>query len=121
MKFRLLFIALLVTPLAFAAATERGVMVRTAQIYLQPDTSSARIATIDRGREVAVLEHSRDWIHVLATISVDPERGESVDRTGWMLDKGVVRATTPDGDRILYGEAASSEAEASRRGGRRGA
>lgn len=121
MKFRPLLVALLLAPLAFAADTERGVMVRTAQIYLQPDTSSARIATIDRGREVAVLEHSRDWIHVLATIDVDPETGESVDRTGWMLDKGVVRANTPDGDRILYGEAASSEAEASRRGGRRGA
>jgi len=96
-------------------------MVREAQIYLQPDTGSARIATIGRGREVAVMEHSRDWINVLATIDVNPETGQSVDRSGWMLDKGVVRADTPEGDRILYGEAASSEAEASRRGGRKGA
>jgi hypothetical protein len=41
--------------------------------------------------------------------------------TGWMLDKGVVRSTTPNGDRILFGEASSSELEASSRNGRRGA
>ena len=56
-----------VAPLALDA--ERGVMVRVAQIYLSPDASSPKIATIDRGREVAVLEKSRDWIHVLATLS----------------------------------------------------
>ncbi|MGH9492894.1 MAG: outer membrane protein assembly factor BamD, partial [Terriglobales bacterium] len=43
------------------------------------------------------------------------------DVNGWVLDKGIVRTSTPDGDRILFGEAADSEAEASRRHGRRGA
>jgi hypothetical protein len=122
MKFRFSFIIFMlsIAPLALAV-TERGVMVRVAQIYLSPDASSARIATIDRGREVAVLERSRDWIHVLATLTEPTEQSEGRDVSGWMLDKGVVRAATPNGDKILYGEAVASEQEASRRGGRKGA
>ena len=118
-RFTTLFAIVLFACAAFAA--ERGVMVRVAQIFLSPDPSSAKIATIDRGREVAVLEKSRDWIHVLATLNENRETEESRDVSGWMLDKGVVRAGTPEGDKILFGEAVSSEAEASRRGGRRGA
>ena len=122
MRFRhhLLIAALtFAAPLAFAA--ERGVMVRVAQIYLSPDAASARIATIDRGREVAVLERSRDWIRVLATLSEPTETAEGRDVSGWILDRGVVRASTPNGDKVLFGEAADSEAEASRRRGRKGA
>ena len=103
------------------AATERGVMVRVAQIYLSPDTSSPRIATIDRGREVAVIEKSRDWLHVLASLSEPTETVEGRDVSGWILDKGVVRSATPKGDKVLFGEAVASEQEASRRGGRKGA
>ena len=36
-------------------------------------------------------------------------------------DKGVITTTTPDGDKIIYGEAFDSEQEASHRGGRKGA
>lgn len=107
---------------AFSAETVRGVMVREAQIYLQPDTSSSKMAQIERGREVAILEAPvRGYLHVLATLSENSETGERRDVSGWILDKGVIRATTPDGDKIVFGEAASSEAEASRRGGRKGA
>ncbi len=123
MRFRhhlLIATLLLAAPLSFAA-TERGVMVRVAQIYLSPDTSSPRIATIDRGREVAVIEKSRDWLHVLATLSEPTELSEGRDISGWILDKGVVRAATPNGDKVLVGEAGASDQEASRRGGRKGA
>jgi outer membrane protein assembly factor BamD (BamD/ComL family) len=116
---RLVLFALLAAPLVFGA--ERGVMVRTAQIYLAPDATSAKIATIERGREVAILEKSRDWIRVLATLSERTETAEGRDVSGWMLDKGVVRASTPNGDKVLFGEAVDSEAEASRRRGRKGA
>lgn len=123
MRFRhhLLIATLLsAAPLSFAA-TERGVMVRVAQIYISPDTNSPLIATIDRGREVAVIEKSRDWLHVLATLSEPTETIEGRDVSGWILDKGVVRASTPNGDKVLFGEAVASEQEASRRGGRKGA
>ena len=41
--------------------------------------------------------------------------------TGWVSGKALVTATTQDGDRIIFGEAADSEDEASRRRGRRDA
>lgn len=123
MRFRhhlLIATLLLAAPLSFAAA-ERGVMVRVAQIYLSPDTNSPKIATIDRGREVAIIEKTRDWLHVLATLSEPTELSEGRDVSGWILDKGIVRAATPNGDKVLFGEAVASEQEASRRGGRKGA
>jgi len=96
--------------------TERAVSVRSANLYLSPDTNSQKLATVDRGREVAVLEHSgAQWVHVLASL------GGERDVSGWMLDKGLIRKNTPNGDQILFGEAADSEAEAERRGGRKGA
>ena len=104
--------------------TERAVCVRSATLYLSPDTNSQKLATVDRGREVAVLERSgSQWVHVLASLGEARDsygEGER-DVSGWMLDKGLVRKTTPNGDQILFGEAADSEAEAERRGGRRGA
>ncbi|HVH85379.1 MAG TPA: outer membrane protein assembly factor BamD [Terriglobales bacterium] len=96
--------------------TERAISVREAILYLSPDTNSQKLATVERGRELAVLEHSgNQWLHALASL------GGERDVSGWILDKGLVRKTTPNGDQILFGEAADSEAEASRRGGRRGA
>ena len=90
-------------------------MAREANLYLNPDTSSQKIGDIGRGREVAIITKTRDWLQVFA--NVDQER----DVTGWILDKGVVRTSTPHGDEILYGEGVDSEAEASRSHGRRGA
>jgi len=110
----LLFLALL-APSAWAAPADHGILVREAFLYLAPDATSAKMGNVARGREVAILEKSREWLHVFANVDV----GKEV--TGWILDKGVVRASTPNGDRILFGEAVDSEAEASRRRGRRGA
>src|SRR6266478_2373616 len=109
----LLLIFFLLTGATFAA--ERGRLVRVGNLYLSPDASSAKLADVERGREVVILETSRDWLHVEANLS------EERAVTGWMLGKGVIRASTPNGDRILYGEAVDSEEQASRRGGRRGA
>jgi len=97
------------------AATERGITTNPSTVYIAPDTKSDKLATLDRGREIAVLETSNTWLHVLASIT-----GQR-DVTGWVQDRGVVRTSTPNGDKIMYGEAVDSEAEASKRGGRRGA
>jgi len=110
-----LVLVLVFSAAALAANTVRGVLVREAVVYLSPDESTARMATAERGREVAILETSRDWIHVLASVAKDR------DVTGWIRDQGVVRASTAAGDQILFGEAVNSEQEAGRRGGRRGA
>src|ERR1700730_5368207 len=98
-----------------AADYQRGAVVRVAQIYLSPDASSAKLAEMDRGREIIVLETNREWAHVEANLT------EERTVTGWILDKGVVQALTPNGDRIMYGEAVDSEDQASRRRGRNGA
>jgi hypothetical protein len=110
------FAALLLLPAFASAATyDRGAMIREAVIYVSPDTKSAKLGQIERGQELVVLESSREWLHITA------ELGEEKTVSGWILGKGVIRASTHNGDRILYGEAVDSEEQASRRGGRRGA
>ena len=91
----------------------RATTIRVAPIYLSPDSSSAKLADMDRGREVIFLETSRDWVRVEANLT------EERIVTGWMQTKGLVQATTPDGDKILFGEAVDSEDQASQRNGRR--
>jgi len=97
------------------ADTLRGTPIRVASIYLSPDSSSNKLADIERGREVVILETSGDWLHVEAVLT------EEKIITGWMTSKGVVQASTPNGDRIVFGEAVDSEDQASQRHGRRGA
>ena len=111
---RLCFLALLALTVP-SFAVERGAMVRVATVYVAPDNTSAKLGEVGRGREVIVLETSRNWLHVQANVT------EERTVSGWILDKGVVRASTPNGDRILYGEAVDSEDQASRRHGREGA
>lgn len=100
---------------AFAAAdVVRGTTIRVAPMYVDPDTSSAKLADVDRGRELVFLEASgTDWIKVEAELT------EQRVVTGWMQKEGIIEATTPNGDKILFGEAVNSEDEASRRNGRR--
>ena len=100
---------------AFAATYQHGAMVREAVIYVSPDPTSAKLGELGRGREVIILESPRDWVHVEANVT--PER----TITGWILYKGVIGSETPEGDKILFGEATDSEDEASRSRGRRGA
>ena len=109
-----------------AFAIERGVMVSESVIYVSPSTDSTKLSNIGRGREVAVMEHANGWANVMGTVDVsyapeDPDNPVERNVTGWMPDKGIILTTTPDGDKILFGEAFDSEMEASKRGGRRGA
>jgi hypothetical protein len=106
---------LLLCASAFAATYRHGAMVREASIYVSPDPTSAKLGDVGRGREVIILESPRDWVHVEANVS------QTRTITGWVLNKGVIAADTPDGDKILFGEATDSEDEASHSRGRRGA
>jgi outer membrane protein assembly factor BamD (BamD/ComL family) len=92
----------------------RGTPIRVAAIYLSPDSSSNKLAEIERGREVVILETSGNWYHVEAALT------EEKIITGWMMNKGVVHSGTPNGDKIVFGEAVDSEDQASQRHGRRG-
>jgi hypothetical protein len=110
-------------------AADRGTLVREAVIYISPDTNSNKLSQVERGRELILLDKTHNWLHVEAMLggqSPDPafvledeDQGKTV--SGWVVDTGIVWASTPNGDKILFGAAVDSEDEASRRRGRRGA
>jgi hypothetical protein len=106
-------IFVLLCPALVRGDVVRAANIRDARIYVSPDASSTKLADVDRGREVVFLETSGDWAKVEATLS----EGRVV--TGWMQNKGLVQSNTPEGDKILFGEAVDSEEQASQRNGRR--
>jgi outer membrane protein assembly factor BamD (BamD/ComL family) len=89
--------------------------IRVTSIYVTPDTTSAKLGEVDRGRDLVILETSRDWLKVEANLT------EEKTVSGWITGKGIVEPSTPNGDRVLFGEAVDSEDQASQRHGRRGA
>ena len=109
-----LLLLVLVFSVPSALAALRATTIRVAPIYLSPDASSTKLADVDRGREVIWLETSgENWVHVEANLT------EERTITGWMQKKGLVQPATPDGDKIVFGEAVDSEDQASQRNGRR--
>ncbi len=119
--------ALALVPFASADAL-RGTLVSEEAIRISPSTEAAKLVEVGRGRELIIIENGRDWIHVQAILTQpsheegateEEEEGKTV--TGWVPARAVVMATTQDGDRIIFGEAADSEDQASRRRGRRDA
>ena len=111
-----------------AMAAERGSFIRAAAVYIQPDSTSAKVATVLRGQEAALLERTPGWVHVVATLADAPYVPEEDETsrpqrtvTGWAQDMGYIGEATPSGDQILFGEAADSEDQASRGYGRKGA
>ena len=115
MRLRLMVVAVALLCVAAGAETVRGTPIQVGSIYLSPDSSSNKLADIDRGREVVILETSGEWLHVEAVVT------EEKIITGWMMKKFVVQGSTPNGDGIVFGEAVESEDQASQRHGRRGA
>ncbi|MFY9740421.1 MAG: hypothetical protein WA252_09170 [Candidatus Sulfotelmatobacter sp.] len=114
---------------AFADAL-RGTLVNEEPIRVSPGSDGAKLMDIGRGRELVIIESSHDWVHVQAILTKDNQDEGIVDDdedeaaktvTGWVAAAGVVTTTTQDGDRIIFGEAADSENEASHRNGRRDA
>src|SRR6266496_3812082 len=107
------FLLALLFPTLLSAEVVRAASIRVTGLYLSPDASSTKLADIDRGREVIYLESSGEWVHVEANLT------EERTVTGWTPSKGLIQSTTPDGDKILFGEAVDAEDQASQRNGRR--
>jgi outer membrane protein assembly factor BamD (BamD/ComL family) len=123
----LLVLGLYVTPPVFADAL-RGTLVHEETLRVSPSADSARVGDALRGNELIVLQTSRDWIQVEAILrapsnedGATEEESEGKAITGWVLSKAVVMSTTQDGDRVIFGEAADSEDQASSHRGRRDA
>src|SRR5580704_1337527 len=114
-------------PLARADAV-RGTIVHEETIRVAPSGDAARVGDVKRGNELIIIATSRDWVQVEAILRAPSnEEGATEDEaegkaiTGWVPNRSLVRSTTQDGDRIIFGEAADSEDQASRRRGRRDA
>ena len=110
------------------AQAQRGTLIHEETIRVSPSSETAKLGTAERGHELVILDSSRDWTHVTAILS-NPKRDEDEDDeeaqgktiSGWVMSKSLVSVSTPNGDKIIFGEAANSEDEASRRRGRRDA
>ena len=119
----LLVTAMLVAAVAaFAAEQEAGTVIREVPMYVSPDVNAQRVATVTRGRDVAlVIERSkidgRSWAHVF--VKVDVGLTSEKDVSGWIEDRFLVTPATPNADQVIFGEAADSEHQAEQRGGRR--
>jgi outer membrane protein assembly factor BamD (BamD/ComL family) len=131
MNFRITTLAILLVlfsaSLVFADAL-RGTVINAETIHVSPSSDAAKLGDVGRGRELIVIENGRDWVHVQAILAEpsneegateEEEEGKTI--SGWVPAKGVVLSTTQDGDRVIFGEAADSEDQASRRRGRRDA
>ncbi|HEY6766269.1 MAG TPA: SH3 domain-containing protein [Candidatus Sulfotelmatobacter sp.] len=120
-------VVLLFSTLALAQA-RRGTLVREETIRVAPSADASKLGQAERGHELIIIDTSRDWTHVQAILAepkkdADEDDPESQGKTisGWVSSKALVNMTTPNGDKIIFGEGADSEDQASRRHGRRDA
>ena len=100
----------------------RATVLKVADVYVAPDADSQKVSVVTPGHEVVITERSGPWVKVFANTDVQEEKAEdepefstdpaSVPRAGWIRNKGVVGPTTPSGDKLIYGAAASLEAAA---------
>ena len=130
MRLRLILLSLILlclTALA-SAQTQRGTLVHEENIRVSASGDAAKLGEAGRGHELIIIDTSRDWVHVEAIIreprrdadEADPD-SEGKTITGWVRNNSLVSMSTPNGDKIVFGEAADSEDQASRRHGRRDA
>jgi outer membrane protein assembly factor BamD (BamD/ComL family) len=124
----LLFLSAFAFTRTASADALRGTLIHEETLRVSPSADSARVGDASRGNELIVIQTSRDWIQVEAILrapsneeGASEEESEGKAITGWLLAKAVVISNTQDGDRIIFGEAADSEDQASSRRGRRDA
>jgi outer membrane protein assembly factor BamD (BamD/ComL family) len=121
------FLGFFLTPSARADAL-RGTLVHEETLRVAPSADAARVGQAERGNELIILQTSHDWTQAEAILrapsneeGITEEEAEGKAITGWLPSKAVVTSQTQDGDRIIFGEAADSEDQASSRRGRRDA
>src|SRR5437763_14111260 len=71
MQMHKLLTASLIAILAAATASaqqQHGILVRPAAIHVNPDLSAAKLDSAQRGREVVIINRSRDWLQVLVDL-----------------------------------------------------
>jgi len=127
---RLAILLLLTTPLLAQKSKKSGydlsaraTVLHNAIVYVTANDDAEKVTEVTLGHEVVILDHNGAWLKVMANTDTpdqddpdhEPEFGtdeQAVPLTGWIKDKGVVSAFTPDGDSILFGAAATLEDQA---------
>ncbi len=120
---------LLVSCSASFADAVRGTLIHEEDLRVAPSDDSAKLTQIARGQEIVVIEPGPQWTHVQAIIMQtnayqdedEADESEPQTFTGWLLTKALVTTSTPNADKIIFGEASDSEDQASSRRGRRDA
>jgi SH3 domain-containing protein len=114
-------VIMLAVALTGAANSERATLIREAPLYSSPGTGSQRVAQVQRGRDLTVLERSNADGQAWFKVSMAADEAQvSREITGWVPGQSVVTASTASGDEIVFGQAVASEHQAEERGGRRG-
>jgi outer membrane protein assembly factor BamD (BamD/ComL family) len=123
----LLFALFAYAPFSFADA-QRGTLVHQETVRVAPAADAARVGDANRGNELIVIETTHGWVQVEVIVrapsneeGATEEESEGKAITGWVPARAFVGSTTQDGDKIIFGEAADSEDQASSRTGRRDA
>ena len=98
----------------------RATLIHDAIVYVAPDDTSQKVAEVTPGHEVVVIARNGPWVKVFANTDTpdqnDPDHQPEIatdeiptPASGWIKDKGIVDAQTPNGDAILFGSAAQFE------------
>src|SRR5438270_4655433 len=124
MRTALLLWASLALATAWAQQKEQGAIISEVDMYVSPDATAQKLARATRGRNVILVMDrttisGRSWAHVLVVVDVDREQQSERQISGWVPSNVLVTTAIPNGDQIIYGEAAASETQAQQRGGRR--
>src|ERR1051326_1759362 len=104
-------------------AAERGTVIREAGLFSSANANSQKLAQVERGRALTVVERSdslgQGWVKV--SMAADETARITREISGWVPAQALITASTANGDQIVFGQAVASEHQAEERGGRKGA
>ena len=76
---------------------------RAATLHVSPGMTAEKLVNVERGRDLIILEQTnmdnQPWLKVYVTIPQEERAPREI--TGWLTAKGVVMASTPNGDQII--------------------
>jgi hypothetical protein len=101
-------------------------VLRSTPLYVEADTNSQRLDYVTAGREMVIVSKdtgkNSPWLRVFANTDIEQTRaqdapvlgGDSATPpiSGWIENKAVVTADTPNADLVLYGAAVGQESRA---------
>ncbi len=102
----------------------RATLLHNANVYVAADPNAQKLSEVSPGHEVVISERNGEWMKVFANTDAKdavneddtpefPDAEATSPISGWIRAKGVVNATTPGGDMVLFGAAANAEDAAS--------